>query len=142
MGDPLRAAGTGARYALAAVRLFNGAAALAAPRWLQARAGVDPDANPAAVYAWRLFGVRTVYLAGELVVTRGDHLADALRVAPVIHASDALSAAAAGRAGNLPGKSARMATIISTVNFVFAVLAAVTAPRRRARGPRLGRRRR
>jgi hypothetical protein len=128
--DPLRRAGTVGRYTLAAVRGVNGAASLFAPRWLAQRTGVDPDANPAALYALRLFGVRTIYLSLELLVARRDHLRDALRVAPAIHASDALSAFAAGRAGQLPPSSARTATIISSVNFVLAVLAARTATKR------------
>ena len=119
--------GIRARYALAAVRGVNGTASLLAPRLLARRTGVDPDANPAALYVLRLFGVRTVYLALELVLARGDHLRDALRVAPAIHASDALSAYAAGRSGQLAPKPARMGTIISTVNFVLALLAAGTA---------------
>lgn len=120
-------AGTGARYALAAIRGFNGTVALLAPGWLAERTGVDPKTSPAALYALRLFGVRTIYLAAELVFARGDHLRDALKVAPAIHASDAVSAFVAGRAGQLPPKSARMGTIISSVNFVLALLAASTA---------------
>lgn len=114
---------TGARYALAAVRLFNGTAALLAPRTLGKRLGVDPDHSPAAVYALRLFGVRTVYVGAELLLKRGDHLRDALRVAPAIHLSDTLAAVAAGATGQLPEKSARTATVISGVNVVLALLA-------------------
>ena len=135
MADVVHKAGTGARYALAAVRGVNGAVSLVAPQVLAKRTGVDPDANPAALYVLRLFGVRTVYLALELVFARGDHLRDALKVAPAIHASDALSAFAAGRTGQLPPKPARMGTIISTVNFVLALLAAGTAKQPARRRP-------
>jgi hypothetical protein len=102
------------------------------PDWLGKRAGADPEENPAAIYVWRLFGVRTIYLAAEIVLAKGDHLRDAVRIAPVIHASDALTAAAAGKAGRLSEKAARMATIISSVNFVLAVVAAL------AGGPKPG----
>jgi hypothetical protein len=76
--------------------------------------------------------VRTVFLAAELVLAKGDHLRDALRVAPAIHGSDALSAAAAGKAGQLAPEAARTATIISSVNFALAVVALL------AGGPRRG----
>ena len=115
---------TGARYALAAVRLFNGTAALAAPRQLGKRLGVDVEANPAAVYVLRLFGVRTIYVGAELALAGGPHLRDALRAAPAIHASDALAAAAAGAAGQLPKRSAYLGTAISSLNFLLAILAA------------------
>jgi hypothetical protein len=130
----LSTARTAARYLLGGIRLFNGAAALFAPAPLGRRLGVDPDANPAAVYVLRLFGVRTVYIGAELILARGDHLRDALRTAPAVHLSDTLSAVAAGAAGQLPKKSARTATIISGVNFALAVLIAT--------GPAPGSRRR
>jgi hypothetical protein len=129
MADAFTKVGTGARYALAAVRGVNGVATLFAPKWFARRAGLDPDKNPAAIYVLRLFGVRTIYLAGELLLKRGPHLDDALIVAPVVHASDALSAAAAGRAGLLGARQARTGTIISSFNFAFAVLAFLTRPR-------------
>lgn len=131
----IRKAGTGARYTLAAIRFVNGSVALVAPRLLAKTSGVDPDANPAALYALRLFGVRTVYTAWELAFARGDHSRDAFAVAPAIHASDALSAFAAGRAGQLPPGPAKRGTTISSVNFVLAVLAALTARPSRSRLP-------
>jgi hypothetical protein len=85
--------------------------------------------NSGAVYALRLFGVRTVIVALELVLARGEHLRNAMRVAPVIHGSDVITAASSGKIGDLPPKSSRMATIISSVNFVLAVIIAVAAAR-------------
>ena len=130
----LSKARTAARYLLGAIRLFNGTAALAAPATLGRRVGVDPDANPAAVYVLRLFGVRTVYVGAELILARGDHLRDALRTAPAVHLSDTLAAVAAGAAGQLPRKSARTATIISGANLLLALLIATgPAPASRRR---------
>jgi hypothetical protein len=131
----IRKAGTGARFALAAIRFVNGSLALVAPRVLAKTSGVDPDANPAALYALRLFGVRTVYTAWELALARGDHARDALAVAPALHASDALSAFTAGRNGQLPPGPAKRGTAISSVNFVLAILAALTARPARRRLP-------
>jgi hypothetical protein len=120
----LSRARTAARYTLAAIRLFNGTAALFAPRQLGQRTGANPDANPAAVYVLRLFGVRTIYVGAELLQKPGPHLQHAVLAAPAIHASDAISAAAAGAAGQLPQRSARLATAISSVNFLLALLVA------------------
>jgi hypothetical protein len=131
----IRKVATGARFALAGIRFVNGSVALVAPRVLAKTSGVDPDANPAALYALRLFGVRTVYLAWELALAKGDHARDAVLVAPAVHASDALSAFAAGRSGQLPSGPARRGTIISSVNFLLAVLVAVADRPRRRRLP-------
>ena len=121
----------GARYALAGIRGFNGAAALFAPTKLAERLGVEPGTSPATLYALRLFGVRTIYAAGELLLPDGPHRRRAVRFAPVIHLSDTLTAATVG----LPKKSMRTTTIISAVNSVLAILIATGPdahePRRR-----------
>jgi hypothetical protein len=54
-----------ARITLAGIRLFNGVAALFVPTTLARRLGVDPEANPAALYALPLFGVRTVLIGAS-----------------------------------------------------------------------------
>ena len=135
MAIPLLGAVPQARYVLGAVRLLNGAATLFATRPFGKRFGVDPDTSPAAVYALRLFGVRTLYIGAELVLARGDHLRHAVTVAPAIHASDAVSAALAGAGGQLPPKAARMATAISSVNVLLSLLAWRPPKRRRSRLP-------
>jgi hypothetical protein len=81
-----------ARITLAGIRLFNGVAALFVQATLGRRLGVDPDANPAALYALRLFGVRTVLIGAELLLRDGGLRAHSLRVAPAIHALDATAA--------------------------------------------------
>ena len=123
-----------ARYALGAVRLFNGAATLFATRPFGKRLGVDPDTSPAAVYALRLFGVRTIYIGAELLFARGDHLRDAVTVAPAIHVSDTVSAVLAGAGGQLPRKSAWTAAVISFVNILLSLLA-WSPPKGRGRRP-------
>ncbi len=112
-----------ARYVLGAVRLFNGAATLFATRPFAKRLGVDPDTSPAAVYALRLFGVRTVYIGAELLFARGDHLRDAVSIAPAIHVSDTVTAVLAGAGGQLPKKAARTASVISAINVLLSLLA-------------------
>jgi hypothetical protein len=112
-----------ARITLAGIRLFNGVAALFAPATLARRLGVDPDANPAALYALRLFGVRTVLIGAQLLLRDGGVRAHSLRVAPTIHALDATAALIAGERGQLPRPAATTAAIISTVNTVLAIVA-------------------
>ena len=112
-----------ARVTLAGIRLFNGVAALFVPATLARRLGVDPDANPAALYALRLFGVRTVLIGAQLLLRDGGVRDHSLRVAPVIHALDATAALVAGYRGQLPRRAATTAAIISTINTVQGIVA-------------------
>jgi hypothetical protein len=112
-----------ARYALAGIRLFNGTVALLAPMAMAERLGVKPEAAPAAAYALRLFGIRTVVIGVELLVLDGDDLDRSLRNGVLIHASDAVSAATAGARRQLPPTAAATATVISTVNVLLALAA-------------------
>jgi hypothetical protein len=112
-----------ARITLAGIRLFNGIAALFAPATLARQLGVDPAANPAALYALRLFGVRTVLIGAQLLLRDGGVRAHSLHVAPAIHALDASAALIAGERGQLPRRAATTAAIISTVNTVLAMVA-------------------
>ena len=112
-----------ARITLAGVRLFNGVAALFVPATLARQLGVDPAANPAALYALRLFGVRTVLIGAQLLLRDDGVRAHSLRVAPAIHALDASAALIAGERGQLPQRAATTAAIISTVNTVLAIVA-------------------
>jgi hypothetical protein len=112
-----------ARITLAGIRLFNGVAALFVPAALARRLGVDPDTNPAALYALRLFGVRTVLIGAQLLLRDGAVRAHSLRVAPAIHALDATAALIAGDRGQLPRRAATTAATISTVNTVLAIVA-------------------
>ena len=112
-----------ARITLAGIRLFNGVAALFVPATLARQLGVDPAGNPAALYALRLFGVRTVLIGAQLLLRDGGVRAHSLRVAPAIHALDASAALIAGERGQLPRRAATAAAIISTVNTVLAIVA-------------------
>jgi hypothetical protein len=112
-----------ARITLAGIRLFNGVAALFVPATLARQLGVDPAANPAAIYALRLFGVRTVLIGAQLLLRDGGVRAHSLRVAPAIHALDASAALIAGKRGQLPQRAATTAAIISSVNTVLAIVA-------------------
>jgi hypothetical protein len=112
-----------ARITLAGIRLFNCVAALFVPATLARQLGVDSATNPAALYALRLFGVRTVLIGAQLLRRDGGVRAHSLRVAPAIHALDASAALIAGQRGQLPQRAATTAAIISTVNTVLAIVA-------------------
>jgi hypothetical protein len=116
--------GERARKTLAAIRLFNGALALAAPRVLIRRLGTDPDLDPSAVYPFRMFGVRTVIIGADLLVLTGEEQRRATKLAVLIHATDTVSAANCLIKGYLPRKAGLMATAISGLNTALAVIAA------------------
>ncbi|HZO72651.1 MAG TPA: hypothetical protein VFB60_10655 [Ktedonobacteraceae bacterium] len=117
-----------ARIVLGGIRLFNGATALFFPQVLARRLGVDTTRNPAILYVFRLFGVRTVIIGAALLSPVPATVAEALRTAVIIHASDTLAAVWAGLQRQLPWRSAITVTLISTINTVLAILAQPTRP--------------
>lgn len=112
---------TRARYFLSAVRLVNGAAATFTPEAFSKRMGVDTSKDPSVVYPLRLFGIRTLLIGGDLLLSRGDRLQQAIFVSPAIHAADAGAAIFAGVKGQLPRKTATTGAVISLVNLALAV---------------------
>jgi len=112
-----------AHWVLAAIRLFNGATALLAPDFLARRLGGSSEGNRPGLYAFRLFGIRTVLIALELVFSKGPARTRALNSAVLIHASDTACAAIAGKRGEIPQRAATMTTAISAFNTVLAVVA-------------------
>jgi hypothetical protein len=114
---------TGARFALAAIRLANGTASLLAPATFARRLGIDPEQNQPALYVMRLFGIRTILIGSDLLRRDAAARERALRVGLLIHASDTTAAVLAGRSGQLPAKAANVATAISALNLVLALYA-------------------
>jgi hypothetical protein len=112
-----------ARVALAVIRSINGLLALFAPKFMLRKLEVDPDQNGAAIYALRMFGVRTVFLGAELFLKEGQERERALQTGVVIHASDTISAAIVWARGYLPRRAAAVATLISCVNTALALVA-------------------
>jgi hypothetical protein len=111
-----------ARVALAGIRIINGTAALLAPGRLARRLEVESASGPMA-YPFRMFGIRTILIGADLLAHDSAVRRHALRAAVVVHASDTVSALAAGASGALPRRAARMTTAISAVNVVLALLA-------------------
>jgi hypothetical protein len=112
-----------ARVALAGVRLFNGGAALVVPRMFAQRLGGESAADGPAVHALRMFGIRTVLIALDLLSRDPAVRRHALRFSVLIHASDTASAAMAGWNRQLPARAAKIATAVSAANVVLALLA-------------------
>ncbi|WP_406723607.1 hypothetical protein WJ438_01460 [Streptomyces sp. GD-15H] len=110
-------------YALAGVRLFNGATGLLAPALLIQRLDPDRELSPAAVYAFRLFGIRTILLGLDLLANRGERLREDLREGILIHGSDTATAAMLGIRGQVPPRTAALITLISATNTVLAATA-------------------
>ncbi len=106
-----------ARITLAGVRLVNGTVGLLAPEVLARRLGADPEESPALLYALRMFGVRTVVIAIELLRREPA----ALRTAVSIHASDTVAAMLLAR--RLPARAGALVVGISAANTALALLA-------------------
>ena len=111
-----------ARLLLAAIRLFNGGAALLAPGFLARQIGVDPQANPGVLYVFRMFGIRTVLIGADLLLQDSQRRHDAVRRAPLVHASDTVAAILAARSGQIP-RGGRVIVAISALNTLLAVVA-------------------
>lgn len=126
LGSSVRRA---ARIILALIRIVNGLIGLVVPQLFIAR--FDPDAKPsaAALYAFRLFGIRTVLIGLDLL-GNGPHVPHAVRAAPLIHGSDVATVVALGMQGAIPPATAKVTTAISALNLVLAL--AAQEPRRPA----------
>jgi hypothetical protein len=108
----------------------NGTVSLVAPATFARKLGVDPEKNGPAIYALRLFGVRTILIGSELLSRNPEVRARALRVAVRVHLSDTIAAATAAASRQLPAKGAKTAVITSSLNTVLALLARRAKPSR------------
>ena len=106
--------------ALAAIMLTNGSLALLAPRWLMGTLGVRAETQPAAIYALRMFGIRTVLVAADLCL-EPSRRRRALREGILMHSTDAGAALIAAALGELPFREGLMAAGISTLNTALCV---------------------
>ena len=97
-----------ARTALVSLRLGIAAGSLAAPKLTGRLFGIDAEANPAAPYLARLFGVRDGWLAVEVLAADREQGKRLLRRGVWIDATDVLSAIAAGARKQLPAGAAVM----------------------------------
>jgi uncharacterized protein YjeT (DUF2065 family) len=121
------------RIALGVIRLTNGLVALLAPGLLAERLGRAGERNSAAQYLLRMFGIRTVFLGLDLLVRGEDRRSEALRRAPIIHASDVLAVVMAGAARQIPVRAAAAGFGISCLNLWLAFAAQSNESRNRRR---------
>jgi hypothetical protein len=112
-----------ARILLAGIRILNGGAALLAPKVLARRVRPDPEPSPAAIYAFRMFGVRTVKIGADLLSGDAAVREHAAREALGIHASDTMTAATLLLRGLVTKRAGIMLTAISGFNTFLALKA-------------------
>jgi hypothetical protein len=118
--DPLARA---ARRSLGVIRVVNGALGLFVPRLLIGRIDAGTPPSPAAIYAFRLFGVRTLVIGRDLLRPPGHVLSRSVADAPLIHASDTATAALLTLRGQVSARAGRTLVAISGLNTVLAVVA-------------------
>lgn len=111
-----------ARVALGVIRLVNGGLGLLLPRVLIRRID-STDTSAAAVYAFRLFGIRNILIGREVLVRRGEALDRSLDEAVVVHGSDSLTATVLTVTGAVPRRSGLLLIAVSVTNTTLALLA-------------------
>ena len=107
---------------LAAIRILMGTLGLVAPATLIKRMEPDGTQSPAAVYAFRLFGIRTILLGLDLLVRPDDEVQRELRQGVVIHASDVATVVMLGVRHKIPHRTAVLTTLISGTNLALAIV--------------------
>lgn len=119
-----------ARRALGVTRLTFGTVALVAPALPIRRIEGTGQPPPAAVYAFRMFGIRTVLLGRELLVRHeyGATLRRALAQAPLIHAVDTATATALTVQGQVSRRTGLLLVAVSAVNTCLALVARSGGP--------------
>ena len=111
-----------ARVALGTVRLALGTTALVVPGLLARRVEPGPP-SPASVYAFRMFGIRTALIGWDLLVADGPELRSSLDRAPLIHASDTVTATLLTASGQVPVRTGLPLIAVSGLNTALALLA-------------------
>ncbi len=111
-----------ARQGLAGVRILMGTLGLVAPAVLIKRMEPDGTQSPAAVYAFRLFGIRTILLGFDLLVRPDEEVQRQLRQGVVIHASDVVTVVMLGVRHKIPHRTAVLTTLISSANLALAIV--------------------
>jgi hypothetical protein len=112
-----------ARVALGTVRLALGTAALVAPQLLVRRVEGAGPPSPAAVYAFRMFGIRTALIGWDLLAADGPELRRALERAPLVHATDTATATLLTVRGQVPARTGLPLVAVSGLNTALALLA-------------------
>jgi hypothetical protein len=113
-----------ARVALAVIRLLNGVLALIVPKVLIGRISPGHPPDPAAVYAFRLFGIRTILIGRDLLRESGAERDKAVAEAPIIHGSDTATASLLTVTKAVSPRMGVPLILISGLNTALSVIAA------------------
>jgi hypothetical protein len=120
---PPSGAARASRVALGLLRLTFGSVALVRPDLLVRRVEGAGTESPVAVYAFRMFGVRTVVIGGQLLLPDGPVRRAAVSTAPLIHASDTATATLLTAQGKVSARTGLPLVAVSAVNTALALLA-------------------
>jgi hypothetical protein len=115
--------------ALAGIMLVNGTLGVFAPRFLIRSLGIRPEIQPGMVYVFRMFGIRTLFLAVDLF-RLPDQRGRSLREGVIVHGIDMTAALACAALGQLPWRKGLLVAGISFFNTALAI-AGARAYRRR-----------
>ena len=114
-----------ARILLAMIRFVNGAIGLFAPQIIMGRfRDEEHHDTPVATYALRMFGVRTILAALDLLRSDDVVRQHAQKVAPIMHASDLTTAFLIAKSGQVKTKTGLMIVSISALNTLLALIIA------------------
>jgi hypothetical protein len=116
-------AGEFAWKALAGIMLVNGTLGVFAPRFLIRQLGIKPEIEPGMIYVFRMFGIRTIFLAVDLfrVPNQRGH---SLREGILVHGTDMTAALAGAALGQLPWRKGLMVAGVSLTNTALAIAGA------------------
>lgn len=114
--------GDGPRLLLAGIRMLNGALALLAPGFLIGRLESTVPPSPAATYAFRMFGIRTLLIGRDLLSSDDAARSTAIAEAPLIHACDTATATLLTLSHRVRTRNGVPLIAISGLNTVLALL--------------------
>lgn len=103
--------------------LVNGTLGVLAPRFLIRGLGIKPEIEPGMIYVFRMFGIRTLFLAVDLF-RLPDQRGRSLREGVLVHGTDMTAALAGAALGQLPWRQGLMVTGVSLVNTALAIAGA------------------
>jgi hypothetical protein len=109
--------------ALAGIMLVNGSLGVLAPRFLIRGLGIKPEIEPGMIYVFRMFGIRTLFLAVDLFRVP-DQRGRSLREGVLVHGTDMTAALAGAALGQLPWRQGLMVAGVSLLNTALAIAGA------------------
>lgn len=116
-------AGEFAWKALAGIMLVNGTLAVFAPRFLIRQLGIKPEVEPGMIYVFRMFGIRTIFLAVDLFRVPNQR-GRSLREGILVHGTDMTAALGGAALGQLPWRKGLMVAGVSLINTALAIAGA------------------